>query len=509
MTANRIVPNSAGITEYRIKGMYHSPRQQERRVGVAWGSVLTKYILIGLIAASSLLSFYIFEFFGPYTTDEQAMLQKHDRKIDLLPLKNHLVTKEGSTTPIQKIAPTSFDNPSRKIVLLGPHDRYNFGDLIFTAVVRKLLISRAHFSPDDILFGGMITVNMTKYGGYNILSMKKIQTLSQQDTVQGPYDVIYLGGEAVGCNFNCAVSFLPNRMKIEARREKIHDCPYLVPKYLLLPPSKPNDDSFEINNYAVINSMGGKPCNSCKKSIETADYIAFRDKDPLFPDSAVMMKELYHDKISKTAVEVMKDLFPAGMKTRQKIIAVQHRAINNEQEQQEFALALDEVSRAGNSIIVFFVAGTAPGHDSFSCYKQISKKMKEPSIVYEVENMWKSVALISQAEAVLSTSLHVRIIAFLYMRPRLTWCGHEPKHPQFIALWDTDESPRCLKRKNETWSVLQRYYGTNPNITQAATAVAYEKTVAKYVESFDSWSRLVGWRRSTYKAAKLTRKPHT
>lgn len=111
---------------------------------------------------------------------------------------------------------------------------------------------------------------MTKYGGYNILSMKKIQTLSQQDTVQGPYNVIYLGGEAV-------------------------------------------------------------------------------------------------------------DL-------------------------------------------------------SSSCYKQISKKIKEPSIVYEVENMWKSVALISQAEAVLSTSLHVRIIAFLCMRPRLTWCGHEPKHPQFIAL---------------------------------------------------------------------------
>ena len=88
--------------------------------------------------------------------------------------------------------------PSRKIVLLGPHDRYNFGDLIFTAVVAKLLVSRAGFSPDDLLFGGLITVNMTKYGGYNILSMKQIQALSQQDAVHGPYDIIYLGGEAVG-----------------------------------------------------------------------------------------------------------------------------------------------------------------------------------------------------------------------------------------------------------------------------------------------------------------------
>lgn len=85
----------------------HSPsREQERRPGVVRGGVSTKYILvIGLIAASSLLNFYIFDFCGPYTTDEQDMLQKHDRK--------------GSTTPIQKIAPTSFENPSRKNVQLN------------------------------------------------------------------------------------------------------------------------------------------------------------------------------------------------------------------------------------------------------------------------------------------------------------------------------------------------------------------------------------------------------
>jgi hypothetical protein len=161
----------------------------------------------------------------------------------------------------------------------------------------------------------------------------------------------------------------------------------------------------------------------------------------------------------------------------------------------KLALALDEVSRMGNATIVFFAAGTAPRHDSFSFYKQIAEMMKEPSIVYEVENMWKTVALIAQAESVLSTSLHVRINAFLYLKPRLTWCERGKKHARFIDLWDTEESPRCLTRKSETWSVLQRYYGANPAITQEATAIAYEKAVMKYVESFDSWSRLVGGRR--------------
>ena len=54
--------------------------------------------------------------------------------------------------------------------------------------------------------------------------------------------------------------------------------------------------------------------------------------------------------------------------------------------------------------------------------------------------MWKLVALISQAEAVLSTSLHVRIIALLYMRPRLTWCGHEPKTPWYRNLKLAEQS---------------------------------------------------------------------
>ena len=33
--------------------------------------------------------------------------------------------------------------PKRKIVLLGPHDRYNFGDLLFEKIVSRLLVDRA------------------------------------------------------------------------------------------------------------------------------------------------------------------------------------------------------------------------------------------------------------------------------------------------------------------------------------------------------------------------------
>ena len=42
--------------------------------------------------------------------------------------------------------------------------------------------------------------------------------------------------------------------------------------------------------------MGGQRFTpACNAAVQSADYVAFRDKDPLVPDSAVMVKELYGD----------------------------------------------------------------------------------------------------------------------------------------------------------------------------------------------------------------------
>ena len=50
----------------------------------------------------------------------------------------------------------------RKVILLGPHDRYNFGDLLFCKVLKRLLVNRAGYSESsDILFGGIVSINMT------------------------------------------------------------------------------------------------------------------------------------------------------------------------------------------------------------------------------------------------------------------------------------------------------------------------------------------------------------
>jgi hypothetical protein len=66
----------------------------------------------------------------------------------------------------------------KKIVMLGPHDRYNFGDLLFEKLLTKLLQTRAvaHYRDEDVLRGSIISINMSSHGGpETILSMKRIQ----------------------------------------------------------------------------------------------------------------------------------------------------------------------------------------------------------------------------------------------------------------------------------------------------------------------------------------------
>lgn len=391
----------------------------------------------------------------------------------------------------------SFPKPKRKVILFGPFDRYNFGDLLFEKVLSKLLQTLGPYSNDDILRAGIIDVDMSPYGGHdNILSIKHIQEQSRSDVENGPYDIVYVGGEASGCTHDCAIGMLANEeLKAMAKRDKISDCGYLIPKEILRPVQ--NITNKNVKNFAVINSIGGAQYANpaCKVAIDTADYQAFRDSDELYaPDSAVMTKELFKDLIDETFKQVERELFSSNQGVDvKKYIAVQHKikGLNIT----ELALTLDDVSReAGDMTIVLFAAGTVPGHDSIALYHEVKAAMTQPAIVYEMTNVWKVVALISKAEAVIGTSLHVRIMSFIFFRPRVTWCTGQ-KHQRFVQLTDASNAPGCTTKKNETWSTLKKYMSVGPerkpDISQEETQQAYKTATELYLASFNKWSNML------------------
>lgn len=301
----------------------------------------------------------------------------------------------------------------------------------------------------------------------------------------------------MGCSFECALSMMQTpKLKREAVGERVQGCGYLFAKRLL------RNTSFHHSprhNIAVINSLGGKTSRECEEAVRTADYAAFRDKDPLFPDSAVMIRELFSEQIDGASKVVRAEL---GTKSHQRLVAVQHRdnkihekGKNKDRYTQELASALDQVALQLNATVVFFAAGTAPRHDSFDFYEEISQQMTQPAIVYRAENLWKVVGLVSLADAVFSTSLHVRIMAFVHAKPRVTWCNKKwpLKHANFIRLWDTNSSAPCVvpDHLNQTWDTLQKHYLKDPEKSRTETIQLSQQIVQKYLESFHEFSGLL------------------
>ncbi len=380
-------------------------------------------------------------------------------------------------------------SPKRHVILLGAHERFNFGDLLTEKIVSKLLITKLDYRDDEIIRAATIPRNMTQYGGHdNIVSMMQAQDMSRNSPF-GPFDIIYTGGETLGCKSGCAVRMLdnPDLMRLGSLH-KIYDCGYVIPKELLLPLNEDREPDRSVKNVAIANSLGGYEHGvpECKEALDTADYISFRDSSPLAPDCIVMVKELYGDLISSTTQKVRKSLFPGDV--NKKYVAVQFSFFfgyysDNVPE------TLDDLARKTNCTIVLFASGTAPSHDNINMYKKVASQMNERVIVYEGENVWESVATIAGAEAVVGTNIYVREISFVYHKPRITWC-EKKEDRKFIGIWEALNEHHCDDLLS-TWDSLSKYWGETPAISQDQTIETYKKMIKKYMASFDKWSMLL------------------
>ena len=455
---------------------------------------------------------------------------------------------------------------TRKVVLLGPHDRYNdFGDILAERVVTKLLVDRAGYvfnatdeEDNTLLLGGIVTRDdMDQHGltpHKTIHSMKAIQAMSRQDLKYGPYDIVFTGGSGEGPGdegpsvlyekHKQAVAFLETEaLRNSAASDRVYDCPYLFPKELLLPVIDKKHGIFRKHktgsvstlprtkkNYAIIDSLetplGNKPGNlrggsefvldaaipplECRRVANHADHFGYRSSKPFAPDSLVMTQQVLGDEIETIFdAEVAGELlnfpeFASFNKDDLRYIAVQHETAKHVSKQgyaQDLADALDEVSKKlGNIPVVFFAAGrvgrSLGDHVAFALSREVAETMQQPSVVYETEHALKVAGLISKAEAVVSTNLHVRILSFVYQKPRATWHGGV-NQKSFVETWESDDvaSLGLLSSVGDTWEMgLQRFFEdkTNlPHIPQNQTEVAVEKVTQSYLKNFETWSNLL------------------
>ena len=159
--------------------------------------------------------------------------------------------------------------------------------------------------------------------------------------------------------------------------------------------------------------------------VSTRDYLGTAMKT-FAPDSVITIKKNFENKI----------LAHKPTNFSRKYIAVQFR--RREKQIAEIAHELSELVNTTNYGVVFFRAGSV--HDTLDSYEMIQKKLADVGVTKNIHvfrglNIWDITSIIANSELVIGTSLHVRIIAFAFAIPRVTF-SDRPKHESMINHWD-------------------------------------------------------------------------
>ena len=308
-----------------------------------------------------------------------------------------------------------------KVILYGAFGRYNFGDLIFPYILTNYL--KKHFENIEIIYCDLLDNDMTKYGGFNVKSIVKYVNIENSI-------FILVGGEVCGCRLEQGLKMINKNVSKEEQlslKQNLSSYCYLL---------KPNN-----KNIIIANSVGGNLNDkNIKNILNSYDFVTTRNYENngnfLFsPDCAVLTKNLFDDKIISYKNEIYNDL---KITNNEKFIIIQFA--KKKVKKESMIKNIKFLRKKFNLKIVLFAAGTAPSHDCLNFYKEIISEINDKSIIlFPYENVWKVCCLIANSYICIGTSLHVRILSFIYQKIRFTFFVNN-KHIEFIKSCDNIEN---------------------------------------------------------------------
>jgi hypothetical protein len=221
---------------------------------------------------------------------------------------------------------------------------------------------------------------------------------------------------------------------LEATEDEISQLPdsplgYLLPKSLFKNPG--------VFSTSPIGGVG----ETAKQILTEFDYVGIRDAHSMIdseyhyvPDCVVMIKELFDKEIQirnrEKPISELQDSLG-------EYIAVQINSGLLEKSALYFEELLTTLSETTDLPIVFFCAGIAPQHDNLTTYVDTFTNFP-PGMIWHFDdyNIWNICNVIANAKLVISTSLHVQIVASAYSVPRFLVGGCR-KVAAFSNEWDT------------------------------------------------------------------------
>lgn len=362
----------------------------------------------------------------------------------------------------------SLDAPLQPaVILFGAFDRHNVGDLLFPHIAAALLPAQR------LVLAGLAARDWRAAGGHRSVALASLD-LSRTDT---PAVLLHVGGEILTCTaWQAAVMLLPPDQaqatiaylehRSVDRQAWVHGmlgsealAPYVV--------SRQRHPGLA---RVIHNAVGGVGLDQADPALRAevlgqlraADDIGVRDRQTqaqlaaagiaaqLLPDPAVLVAELFGARIRAQAcageVAQLRQAFAQGY------IAVQFSAdFGDDATLALIAAQLDQVVATTGLGVVLLRAGAAPWHDDLRSLARVAEHLGAGSarLLHSLD-LWDLCALIASSRAFAGSSLHGRIVAMAFGRPRINLrppaaLGSPCKQDAYAATWEAAGLPTVVE----------------------------------------------------------------
>jgi hypothetical protein len=335
----------------------------------------------------------------------------------------------------------------KRILAVGAFERDNFGDLLFLAVLRKIVGNCAEIVPASIIFSDMRNVFNEIVYPYDLMLRKcawdavwvvggEIGSVDIENALSMdlPHIVDGTNISRLGQNekkqlfglLNAPtgqqLAYIPNLMKYKKNRKTkvvinsvgIHRLEKMREPIL--------GDTIELLKYA----------NLSVRDIESDIFCKKHDiGHTLIPDVVHAVSKYYPKKIFKQPARRY-FVFQAsldslsGLKSYKRIVQI-----------------LIEVAEMLNADVVFLPAGITYRHDSTDAYEKIVKEFnvasrKYAANIFTERDPIKIAECIAMSEMCIATSLHCRVVSESYKVKRITLKNVNRKTSNYAKYWDSD-----------------------------------------------------------------------
>ncbi|MFN6961759.1 MAG: polysaccharide pyruvyl transferase family protein [Rhodocyclaceae bacterium] len=349
------------------------------------------------------------------------------------------------------------------VLLVGAHDRHNFGDLLFAHIAASFLPAR------EIVVAGLIARDLTAHGGFAVAPLAGLA----QRFREAPVEIVHVGGEILTTTAWQAAVMLAEPDEVPALIARFDADPVAAHAYAAQrfgieaeAPYVVGRERFPSARRIVFDAVGGAELDRADPALKDEVFAKLRQADSLFvrdrttqaalaaagiaanlvPDPVALIAECFGARIGqrKTTGEVvrMRAMFPEGF------VAVQFAAeCGDDATLALLARQLDRIAAKTGCGAVFFRAGSAPWHDDLEVYRHCAARLaKARWQIFTSLDIWQIAALIAQSRGFIGTSLHGHVVASAFALPRVSFlppsqAGRPNKIGAYLATWEMAEMP--------------------------------------------------------------------